>query len=173
MSYTNSQINDNANKPLHSYIDLTSYDDKNITFTKQGAEICPKSELKENTIQKNIDKKIFEKDNKDDLIPWTTEKLKNKLYNCLLSTRKDGKRKYKEQAKELFYRLSVDIPTPPFIINDSDLSPELIDRLNRLAEPELDSVIRKVLKRIFEPINKEYFWKVIHRNNLLQGSFEL
>lgn len=58
---------------------------------------------------------------KDDIEPWTPGKLKDKFYLHLVSIKKDGKRKYEDQAKYLLYRIPVYKPTPYFIINQSDL----------------------------------------------------
>ncbi len=98
--------------------------------------------------------------------------MKDELYLRLASIKKDGKRKYDEQAKDLLYRIPVHHPTPFFIINESDLSPRLIKEFASLTDLELDEVIKDVLSQIFESINKDYFLLSVHRYNLLRWRIE-
>ncbi|HEY6536375.1 MAG TPA: hypothetical protein VIY08_11360 [Candidatus Nitrosocosmicus sp.] len=155
-----SSIDKNIHKPFDLSANHLDLGNTNVLHTDAPSEL-------------NDIYKTSSQDFKEDKEIWTQSKIKEELYKHLASVRINGGEKYEEQARELFYWLADDIPTPYFIINDSDLSAELIEKLNSQADPELDSVIREVLQSIFERINKEYFWNVIYKNNLLQWSLEL
>src|SRR3954468_18660103 len=93
----------------------------------------------------------------DKSTPWTKERIKYELYIQLISLKINGERKYEKQASDLIYKIPIYRPTPDFIINQSDLSSELKEELDSLDEVELDIVIKEVLSRIYESIDKLYF----------------
>ncbi len=157
MNKLQTTIDNNANKPLVPTGNL-DLDNSNVSHTSVSSE--PDTSYKNN------------KDSKDDNEVWTRGKLKDELYKRLVSVKIDGKRKYEEQAKHLFYRIPVYNPTPEFVINQSDLSPRLIEELESLDDKQLDEVIKEVLEWIYESISKEYFLLSIHRNNLIRWRIE-
>lgn len=103
---------------------------------------------------------------------WTIAKLKDELFLHLLFIEINGKKKYEIQAKDLIHRIPVYQPTPIFVINQSDLSPKLIDELSSLDDINLDEVIKDVVSWIFESIDKKYFLLSIKRYGLISWRIE-
>ncbi len=164
MKEYNLLIDINANKSLGLSKNQSNFE--NNDKPQSISKINENNTSLNNSNQKSIDTII-----EDDSI-WLSGELKDKLYLRLASVKKDGKKKYDEQAKYLLYRIPVYQPTPYFIINESNLSPRLIKELASLTEQELDEVIKDVLSQIFESINKDYFLLSVHRYNLLRWRIE-
>lgn len=75
-------------------------------------------------------------------------------------------RKYYRQAKELMKWIPLTKPVPEFVINASDLSPEVIVELEtRIDYPSiLNTILKQAVGRIFENIDFTYYHLSIARN---------
>lgn len=111
-------------------------------------------------------KKVCDSRSKDE---WTRGRLIDECYLCLdrveyLEEEEDRlKRKYKEQANYLMYRIPVFDPSSPFIVNLKDLSVEVKEGLAVLDDEALDDVMTEAIGRIFENINERYFRLSVRR----------
>jgi hypothetical protein len=105
---------------------------------------------------------------------WTIECLVDKLSLRLAEVKENvnnnGKeihvRKYYRQARELFKWIPIAKPSPAFIINVSDLTPQLIVQLEDLitAPDNLRYVLTQAVGRIFENLDFDRFHMSIARN---------
>jgi hypothetical protein len=103
---------------------------------------------------------------------WTTTRLIEELYLHLMRViinHDSPKRKYKEQAMYLMYRIPVYRPTPPFIIGVQDLGDKLKAELEALDHESLNDVLKDAIGRIFESINERYY--LLHVKKVLKWKF--
>jgi hypothetical protein len=116
-------------------------------------------------------------DSTNDTEYWTTERLVDELILCLCDSRsytvdeKTGHisitHKYYEQAEYLFYRIPVWKPTPPFVIFIDDLTPKIIEELEKLyrSNPHvLQYILKMAVGAIFENIGPKYYHRSVARN---------
>jgi hypothetical protein len=91
---------------------------------------------------------------------WTTQKLVDELFLCLIDFRdsvNNDLRKYEDQAKYLIYRIPIYRPTPSFLITKKDLTDRLIQELESLDQNSKKNIMKEAVDRIFEGINKRYY----------------
>jgi hypothetical protein len=91
---------------------------------------------------------------------WTTQKLVDELFLCLIDIRDSinkDLRKYEDQAEYLIYRIPIYRPTPSFLISKKDLTNRLIQELESLDQNSKKNVTKEAVDRIFEGINKRYY----------------
>jgi hypothetical protein len=91
---------------------------------------------------------------------WTTQRLIDELYLCLIDFRdgmNENLRKYEDQAGYLIYRIPIYKPTPSFLISKKDLTVRLIQELESLDQISRKKVLKDAADRIFEGINKRYY----------------
>jgi hypothetical protein len=109
-----------------------------------------------------------------ELEPWTLERFKYEFFLYLTKisdtngsnsvgrdeTRFLSDRKYYAQANKLIYRIPISKPSPPFVINFSDLTPRLQSELQEFcklnAEREIATFLKEIAFRFFEGINYAY-----------------
>jgi hypothetical protein len=103
---------------------------------------------------------------------WTTERLVDQLFlhlDCFTEIIKNDQgqtltvKKYSQQAYDLLPRIPVAKPTPPFIINTSDLTPRLLQELKNSVKEERRYVVMQAVGRIFENINSRLYHLSIAR----------
>jgi hypothetical protein len=106
--------------------------------------------------------------------PWTLERFKYEFFLCLAQVTGNNQvhnesqndsgffsdRKYYLQARNIIYRIPVSKPIPHFVINFTDLTPELQTKFGEfceLNEPRQIAVFLKdVAARFFENVNYRY-----------------
>jgi hypothetical protein len=91
---------------------------------------------------------------------WTTQKLIDELFLCLIDFRdsiNNDLRKYEDQAEYLIYRIPIYRPTPSFLISKKDLTDRLIQELESLDQNSKKQVMKEAVDKIFEGINKRYY----------------
>jgi hypothetical protein len=92
--------------------------------------------------------------------PWTTQRLIDELYLCLIDFRdvmNENLRKYEGQAGYLIYRIPIYKPAPSFLISKRDLTARIIHELESLDQYSRKKVLKDAADRIFEGINKRYY----------------
>lgn len=95
------------------------------------------------------------------------------LYICLISkTEKDGfTRKYEKQVQDLIYKIPISNPIPYYIINLNDLTLRIKQELVLLLKEKiLDKVMKEAIGRIFEEVDKEYYFLSVRKS--LKWKFE-
>lgn len=88
---------------------------------------------------------------------WSTAKVIDKLFLCLINVEENRLRKYLQQAKCLIYRIPIYQPTPSFIINITDLTDKIKQELANSDDESLHDILTEAIARIFECVNKRYF----------------
>jgi hypothetical protein len=91
---------------------------------------------------------------------WTTQRLVDELYYCLIDFRDNANenlRKYEDQAGYFIYRIPIYKPTPSFLISKKDLTVRLIQELESLDQNSRKKVLKDAADRIFEGIDKRYY----------------
>jgi hypothetical protein len=172
LSYTNSSIDNDSNKPLDLSGHQDDLDNANSPNISKVSETISKVNQTSTGISYHIQENAANFPSRDESSPWSPEKLKEKLYLQLISIKTNKESKYEKQARELIYKIPVYHPTPYFIINQSDLSPRLIEELAELDDTSLDAVIKEVISWIYEPINIDYFLLSIKRRGLIRWEIE-
>ncbi len=128
---------------------------------KVYAEIMTKSR------KANIILEQHDKDDEDD--QWTTACLSEELFQRLASiktvTQKDGRdftiSPYRQQAKELMYRIPIYKPNPPFIVKWRDLGSkiqgQILELRSHCKQEIFEEIIVDTIGRLFEITNPRYY----------------
>jgi len=88
---------------------------------------------------------------------WSTGRIIDELFLCLMNVEEDQRRKYLQQANYLIYRIPIYQPTPSFIINIIDLTDKIKQELENSSDESLNGILTEAITRIFECVNKRYF----------------
>ena len=88
---------------------------------------------------------------------WSTGRIIDELFLCLMNVEEDQRRKYLQHANYLIYRIPIYQPTPSFIINIIDLTDKIKQELENSSDESLNDILTEAIARIFECVNKRYF----------------
>jgi hypothetical protein len=103
-------------------------------------------------------------------VRWTEDRCVHELFLCLVQVKEkivdnDGESlyisKYEKQAREIIYRIPIFRPSPPFVINASDLSQRVTNELQILRketnEKTLFILLKEAAGKFFENLDFAYY----------------
>jgi hypothetical protein len=119
---------------------------------------------------------LQERDEQEEKDKWTIERMADEVFLNLVRTteiitiEENGRsipvRKYYRQARELMRWIPVAKPSPEFVINICDLTPQVIKEIESISayHETLQYVLTQAVGRVFENLDFEYYHLSIARN---------